>query len=286
MGKDNILYLTTEDLLKLKKIGHGTEGSVYEYNKDLLIKIYHKSIQPTFKDAENDEDVKIYKRGHVEKTNYYDNDLNYYTYKNESIKLLPKEAIFKAIERQKDIELTTLPIGAVYLDGKFAGCVLVRHRGIQLHKLMGLPFNARKKLYLRVLKANAELLKHNIYHRDLSNSPYATKYVKLPDDSIISCGHSHILYNPLADQMNLIDLEGKSTVYTERLEDKYLAQNAADLNALALEFLFKTDYEEHKENLEELAEDIEKYHLSSTEMDKLLRLELLPDEMESVVKSL
>lgn len=286
MRKDNILYLTTEDLLKLKKIGHGTEGSVYEYNKDLLIKIYHKSIQPNFKDAENDEDVKIYKRGQVENNNFYDNDLNYYTYKNESIKLLPKEAIFKAIERQKGIELTTLPIGVVYLDGKFAGCVLVRHRGIQLHKLMGLPLNARKKLYLRVLKANAELLKHNIYHRDLANSPYSATNAKLPDNSVISYGHSHVLYNPLTNQMNLIDLEGKSTVYTERVEDKYLMQNAENLNALALEFLFKTDYEEHKDNLEELAPELEKYHLSSTTINKILSLELLPDEMESVVKSL
>lgn len=286
MGKDNIIYLTTEDLQKLKKIGHGTEGSVYEYKKDLLIKIYHKSIQSALTNAENDEDVKIYKKGNVIKTNYYDNDLNYYTYNNESIKLLPKEAIFKAMERQRNIELTTLPVGVVYLDGKFSGCILVRHRGIQLHKLMGLPLNARKKLFLKVLKANAELLKHNIYHRDLSNSPYATKYVELPDDSIISCGHSHVLYNPLTDKMNLIDLEGKSTVYTERLEDKYLMQNASDLNALALEFLFKTDYEEHKDNLEELALELEKYHLSSTEMDKLLRLELLPDEMEDVVRTL
>lgn len=285
----NILYLTKDELRKLKTIGYGTDGMVYKYKNNLLVKIYHSNPKSTFTsriDLKNDEDVKIYSKGQKIKSNYYENCLNYFLYNNEEIKILPKEALFKAIERQKNIDLTSLPLGVVYLNNKFAGCILKRHYGIQLHKLMFLPLEKRKSLFLKILKANRELLENNIYHRDLANSPYVKKDIILPNKTIVKSGHSHILVNPLNKDINIIDLDGKSTVYTEKHNEKYLLQNALNLNILALEFLFKLDYEEYKENLEDLYPEFDKYEIKLSTIEKILSMNIMQDELESVVKTL
>jgi hypothetical protein len=288
MESVNNLYLTSEDLKKLKQIGHGTDGTVYQYNQDLLVKLYHE--RPKLNGNAclyEDHDIKIYNRNEKIADNYYKNFLNYYAYTDESIKLLPKEAIKKAIDKQKNISLTALPLGVVYVDGKFAGCVLKRHRGIEIHKLIGvMPLSIRKKLFLQILRANAELLKNNIYHHDLANSPYRKKNVTLGDGSTITCGHSHVLYNPLNHDVNIIDLDGISTVYTETFEDKYYTINATNLNILALEFLFKIDYEEHKEYLEEILPELGDYRMSLSDAEKLINLEATDEDLYKLTRKL
>jgi hypothetical protein len=284
---NNILYLTSTELENMKKIGSGTDGSVYLYNNDLLVKIYHKKqTYFTSRSSKNDDDIKIYDKSAKNFNNPYKDNLSYYSYNDEDIKLRPKEAIFKAIDRQKNIELTALPVGAVYLDGRFAGCLLKRQKGIQVHKLMGLPLNTRKKIYLNILKENAELLKNNIYHCDLSNSPFVEKQVILPDKSILTKGHSHVLVNPLTLKTNFIDLDGKSTVYTERENKKYTRQNAYELNILALEFLLKIDYEEYREDTTELYYELESSNISSAFKDKLVSHDMTMNDLEEMTLKL
>jgi len=286
--KDKInLYLTTEDLNKLKKIGNGTDGIVYNYKDNLLIKLYHKNVKQIITDCKNDEDIKIYEKGSKLGSNFYKNDLIYYTSdKNEEIKLLPKDAIHKAIERRDNIELTSLPIGVVYLNGHFAGCVIERQRGIQIHKLTGLPINAKKKIYLNVLKAHAELLKNNVYHVDLSNSPYAKKTVILPDQTLISTGHSHVLVNPFNLECHLIDLEGKSTIYTEKKNDLFTRQSFSDLTILTLEFLLKLDWEEFENYPDELEYELFKNGISENLRSKLIKHEMRQEDFIELTRIL
>lgn len=272
--ESRVLHLTEKDLANLKEIGHGTDGVVYLYKDNLLIKLYHNRVKKIVnKLSNNDEDIKIYQSGTTKTTNFYRDSITYYKYDkedDENIKLLPKDAIKKASERRDDIELTSLPVGIVYLNGHFAGCLLERQRGIQIHKLTGLPLNARKKIYLNMLKAEAELLKNNVYHIDLSNSPYAKKNIILPNKKIITTGHSHVLVNPLTLNTQFIDLEGKSTVYTEKDNETFKKQSLSDLSILTLEFLLKVDWEEHKDDLDELYAELAGVEIPEELKEKLI----------------
>ena len=266
------IFLTNNDLTKLKKIGQGTDGSVYLYQKNLLIKLYHNKVHK-ITNISNDEDIKIYQKDKIKPNNFYQNDLNYYTYSvsdKDQIKLIPKESIKKAIDRQEEIKLTSLPIGIVYLNNHFAGCVLQKQKGIAIHKLTGLPLHLRKKIYLNILKALYELFIHNIYHIDLSNSPFVKKEFILPNSKIINTGHSHVLVNPLSLKTHFIDLEGKSTIYTEIKSPELLRESLDHLNILTLEFLLQADYEEHKEYLEELDYDLKQKEIPTNFRDKLI----------------
>lgn len=275
--ESRILNLTSNELANLKEIGHGTDGSVYLYKNNLLIKLYHKRVKEIISDEKDDDkDIKIYKTGTIKPNNFYYNDINYYKYDqedDENIKILPKDGIKKAIERHDDIELTSLPIGIVYLDGHFAGCLLERQRGIQVHKLIGLPLNIRKKIYLNILKAEAELLKNNVYHIDLSNSPFAKKQILLPNGELITTGHSHVLVNPLTLDTHFIDLEGKSTIYTEKENKNFKNQSLSDLSILTLEFLLGIDWEDYKEDTEEIYREFEGKEIPFSLQEKLANQE-------------
>lgn len=47
MLKMNPVYLTQDNVRNLlpKEIGHGTDGIVFKYNKDYLIKLYHSKLK-------------------------------------------------------------------------------------------------------------------------------------------------------------------------------------------------------------------------------------------------
>lgn len=285
-----ILYLKKEDLNELKEIGHGTDGKVYSYTKNTLIKLYHKRVNEIVSEYSNDEDIKIYKTGQNKfSNNYYKDNLTYYQYdgdENEGIKLLPKDAIRKAVERHDDIKLTSLPIGTVYLNERFAGCLLEKKRGIQIHKLTGLPLILRKKIYLNVLKAEAELLKNNIYHVDLANSPYVKKETILTNNEIITSGHSHILVNPITLGTNFIDLDGKSTIYTEKKNDRLKSQSLSNLTILTLEFLLQINWEELKEDPEEIYPEFEGKQVPLDLQEKIVNLEVSLEDLHQLVKVL
>lgn len=116
-----------------------------------------------------------------------------------------------------------------------------------------MPLNIKRKIYLNILRAEEELLKNNIYHTELGNSPFVEKSIVLPNGSIITTGHSHILVNPFTLNIHIIDLDGQSTTYTENgpiILNRFnntidLKQKSFDdLTLLTLEFLLGIDYEE------------------------------------------
>lgn len=290
MEKNNTIYLKTEDLQNFKKIGHGTDGIVYKYKNNYLIKIYYSSLfydslnKKSF-DKSDDSDIKIYQKGIGTINNpLYNSFMTFYDYsKEDQIRISPQDAIKRAIELNKYIEFTDLPVGIVYLNNRFSGCLLYRKRGIQIHKLIGLPLNIRKRIYLNILKAEAELLKNNIYHCDLSNSPFAQRNITLPNGEVILCGHSHILVNPFSLNTHFIDLEGKSTIYTNKESEYYKHESESELTKLTTEFLLQIDLEEYKENPEEMIPElIEKGITSSTLQRKIYEADMSLDELSEL----
>lgn len=288
----NNVYLSQADLQNLPTIGYGTDGTVYAYQNNFLIKIYHNAntYQHSNPDIQ-DDDVKIYYLGQKEnwQNDWYRDHLKYYQYESNEDKtiLAPKDAIILANKKQEQISLTKLPCGLVYIDNHFAGCVLKRSTGIQIHKLTGLPLKLRKIIFLNVLKAEAELLKNNIYHCDLSNSPYSQKMYTLPNGQHVLTGHSHVLVNPVTLKTNFIDLDGKSTIYTNNEEEKLKKQSERELNRLMIEFLLQIDLDDYKDDPSSMISDLEQKGINNYFLqEKIYETNMNLDDMLSLNKNL
>ena len=259
------IFLTRQEVNDLrnytKEVGHGSDGRVFPYKKNYLIKLYRKSLR--LEDLAkidkggpygNDEDIKIYvmkkDRNSRERAQYnsrlYKKPTEYITYyrkddddPDHDTKLAPSEAITAAIRRQKDIKRTKLPVASVYYNHKFIGCIIEKLNGIGIHKLMWLPMSAKLKIINSVIDDLDELMQNYVYHRDLSNSPYAgVGYKDENGNQVYEKGHSHVLVNPITLNTNIIDLDGKSTIYTERENKSLKEQCVRELLVLVFEYLF------------------------------------------------
>lgn len=288
------IHLSIDDFKKLQRheIGHGTDGAVYKYNRNELIKIYHSNFTKILAcmDSINDDDVKIYKKGTPIRTAqqpitaYFYNAIN-----EEQLRLPAKSAMLYAMSRQKNVTMTKLPKNMVYVDKIFAGYVLDYIHGIQLHKLIGLPLRTKKIIMLRIIKKVKELIDNNIYHIDLNNSPFSKQSIYINDlGQMESVGHSHVLIGSKFEPW-LIDLEGKSTVYTEKRDENYELLCLRGLCQLLVEFLLAIDLDEiqsYEDELETLSDMFERARVKSEYISKLSEFSLNIEEMEGLVKAL
>lgn len=254
-SEDNI-NLTKEEIDNLLKqeLSHGTDGRVMIFDRKRMIKLYHKYVN-WFKgqyhlNNQNDDDVKLYSIGdYKKKSDIFDMFTFYISEDNgEFIRIRNgSAAIASARERQQRVKNTRLPQNAVFIDGKFIGCTLIAIKGIQIHKLIGLPFSLKKKIMKKVLYNVKELMDNYIYHIDLDNSPYTKdNYFVNDEGKIENVGHSHVLINPITLKPQLIDLDGKSTVYTDAYSKNLENQSMASFNRLMIEFLLGIDLDEYK----------------------------------------
>lgn len=241
------IYLGISDLDELSKyeLGHGTDGGVFRLDKNSLIKLYHMRM----KHIENlsvvdDSDMKFFDKSKLE-IKKMEEPITYFRYSNEDIRIRSKEAIYEAIRRQEDIKRTHLPKNVVYVNGAFAGCVLKYIRGIQIHKLQSLPLSKRKQIMKEVLLSVKELMDHYIYHVDLSNSPYSKKAFVNNKGETELLGHSHVLVDPFTLKPNIIDLDGKSTIYREHYSEKDERDTMFNVSILLIEFLLRLDTDEY-----------------------------------------
>ena len=217
LGKINISYSTFEKL-KNKKIGEGQDAVVYDAGRGILFKVY--------KDNTNLRDInsktKIYNR----KTVVLDNNFERNCYVDkEGVKIYYRDAMKRIIKRQENINYSSLPIGALYINGKFSGCVLKKIYGLQLHYAFPFLSKRRKiKVLQELLKQIKELTDNHIYPLDVCNSPFAGY-------------HSNILLDYTL-KPKLIDLDGHSTVYRETADENMLNETFESLNILFFELLF------------------------------------------------
>ena len=285
------IYLKREsfDMLKKYEIGHGTDGGVYRVGDGQLIKIYHKRIK-TIDELEitDDSDMKFYNKDTI--VHKFDKEpITYFRYSDEDIKIRSKDAIFRAIERQESITRTHLPKNVVYINGHFAGCVLQYIKGIQIHKLHFLPLSKRKQIMKEVLISVKELLDNYIYHVDLSNSPYSKKLFINNEGVTEHLGHSHVLVNPFTLKPNIIDLDGKSTVYMEHYSSDYEELCMYNLSVLLIEFLLglnTDDYDFEFNEFEKLASDLSDMGIEKEFIDDLSKYELKIDQAFDLVDSI
>lgn len=288
------IKLSIDEFKNLQKheIGHGTDGAVYKYNKKELIKIYHASFTKILSclDSLDDDDMKIYQKGSsIKKTQETITAYFYNEEMEEHLRLPAKQATAYAISRQKNVTMTRLPKNMVYVENLFAGYVLDRAFGIQIHKLIGLPLNMKKIIMLKVIKKVSELLDNNIYHIDLNNSPFSKKSVFINDrGKVESVGHSHVLVDHHLEPW-LIDLDGKSTVYTEKKDERHEQMCLKGLCELLIEFLLDIDLDEienYEFELDALYEMLERANVKKEYITKLCESSLNLEEISEVVKTL
>ena len=140
--------------------------------------------------------------------------------------------IEEAARRQQFIKHSTLPLNPLYIDGKFKGCVLKEHRGYgDIYNINILPQKTKIKLLKQLVLNVKELIEHNIYHVDLSNK------------SIPGVHKGNVLVS-LTGDLQLIDLDGKSTTYTNGFDAQFYQLTVQTLLALITDLLFELDMDD------------------------------------------
>ena len=284
------LYLTEEEALKLLKneIGHGTDGRVLPYNKKELLKVYHEYLKKQKqKNDQFSDEVKIYHKKDLKFAKESKDAMYFYADEGNGnyIRLDKVEALTKAIARQPEIVLSKLPQRLLYIDGKVSGCTLSYQKGIPIHQFMGFPLPFKKKVLLKTLEAVKELIDHNIYPIDLDNSPYSTKSIYVNEKGIMEkVGHSHVLVSLVPFEIHLIDLDGKSTIYTNFHSDKFAMDSYASFTRLMKEFLIHLDLDE-----ELTEEELENYYqnlgISDETLYKLTTEQMNYQDLKEFIKN-
>ena len=283
------LYLTSTDLNLIKKyeIGRGTNGSVYRVpyklfntQKGTLFKIYHTNIQ--FID---NDDIKIYHIGDTKKNSYVEK-LSYFD--NNNVHISFNDAIYKVIDRQSKIKLTDLPKNVIYIDNYFSGYILKEQYGIQIHYLTGLPLLLKYKIMKKLILKIEELINNYIYTIDIDSSPFGKCIYQDLNGNLKYVGHSNILINPLNFNPSIIDLDGKSTIYTDTYNEYYYKQTILKLNILLLEFLFGINLDDFYNSDADLSnniiESLNKYNIDNYFIDGLSNLSLSINDIKLLLK--
>lgn len=231
--------LSLSSLSNLRVVGEGTDGIVYQYTNNILLKIYRnrldrfKKLQQTLELPDRIFDKKNYQP-------YYSQDHISFQKQDEPgyVKLYSKDTITEVVKKGQNVKRSHLPKGPVYLDSKFVGCFLQKISGIPIHNFRNMPNSFKRAIITSLFDDVEELLNHFIYPIDLHNSPFSTiQYLDSQGSLQILQGHSHVWVNLLKRQTHLLDLDGKSTIYTDYFDEHLYQQTLQNFSLLLLEFL-------------------------------------------------
>lgn len=239
------LYLSRKDIefLESKKyeIGRGTDGVVYRSpnpkEKDILLKIYLKSFEelknPNYKVIYDAEGVNIANNKEFFRKIRNPNRYKITYFNKEGLKLNGIEAVYQAIERQPYIKNTHLQKKPIYIDGHFGGTILHYHRHhTAIANLRLFPKQTQINVLKKLVVAVKELLDNNIYHIDLGLKP-ETQFREA--NVLIS-----LSLNPIPA---IIDIDGKSAIYTESFNQNYYQMSLRSLKDLIVGLLFDIEAE-------------------------------------------
>jgi hypothetical protein len=286
MGKRIEVFMSQRDLEKIKnnKIGQGREGQIYKISNKLLYKIYYK-LDPhereeiahvCLREYEVDEDGVKKVKDNAKKINVEEViSVKPYYVDNEGVKKVYSiDQIDEAVKRQQNVKQTTLPLGPIYIDNRLGGVALKYHKGyFNFHIISMFPEKLRLKKLRTVLEKLKELCDNNIYPIDYANQfdgPHP---------------HSNIIIN-IKGNVEFIDLEGKSTMYTQDYSERYESTAYAEFYYLFLDIMYgekisdnmtEEDFEYMEEYLKERGfnEDYIKYLRNSDNLNYEISKNLL-----------
>lgn len=259
------INLSIDEILHCPVIGEGSEGIVYQYVDNILIKIYRKRIY-WMKDSLQLLDLpdKIYDKSSLQVKNYQDQFTFHKRDELDYIKLYERDTLAEIGKKRNDVKRTQLPIGPVFISHRFSGCFFQAVSGIPIHHLMFLPLFYKRKIGRSLIEDIQELVKNFVYPIDLNNSPFSeTTILNEFGHYNIVRGHSHVYIKLGKQKTNLIDLDGKSTIYTDYFDETLYQYTLHSLCILLLEFLYGLVYmNEYYEDIDIFAYEIQKLGLS------------------------
>lgn len=234
------IVLNKEELEHIKKhiIGYGNEGNIYKMNNHYLYKVYTiplkcgdtPIIDKPGKYRLADDNTKIIDS--VKELNGCFNNINSYPYyldSNGVKKIYDETVIYEAIKRQEKISNTALPIMPLYIANKFRGCILKYHKGyFNIGYLKYFTKNKQQQILKLLLNKIKELTDNYVYDIDLDNL-------------------DNILIHPLTLNTEIIDLDGKSTVYSASFNDNLYKQVYYAFSKLVLNLVYNFDLEKYCE---------------------------------------
>ena len=218
---------------KYKNIGCGVDGSIYKIDNKTIYKIYHDNrnlinIRNPIIDEEgvilNDfKSLRKYNTNYIENINYTDKD---------GVILTREDAIYKAIEKQKNVHMTDLPQNIIYVDNQIVGCEYkyYNHK-LGIYAAAYLPFKQRLIICKKILEKVNELLDNNIYPVTLAQRSDVFPFKS--DGSNVLIGFN---LEPI-----IIDLDGISAMYSDVFSEKYYKRVLSSLSTLILEILSRVE---------------------------------------------
>ena len=144
------------------------------------------------------------------------------------------------------------------------------------------------KIMKEVLLAVKELMDNYIYHVDLSNSPYSKKLFINPDGVHEHLGHSHVLVDPFTLKPQIIDVDGKSTIYMERKSSEYEELTMVNVSILLIEFLVGLNTDEfavEDGEFEYLESELARLGIAADYVSDLSKYQITIDEAMEIVDS-
>lgn len=195
--------ISCDDLYNLrnKYIGSGTEANVFNAGNGMLYKVYKAY------------DELIREPGVGDKYSSFYSEQN----------------IITAMSRQPYIHNTSLPLAPLYIDDEFRGCVIKKHSFC--FPIQGINMLSKKRIIIilkKLLNDVKEWCDNGVYHLDLSTKEIDSK------------PHSNVLVN-ISGIPKIIDLDGKSTIYSDSSDLNYEYRSYLSLSTLILELLYDID---------------------------------------------
>lgn len=232
----NLTRLQFSDLItKRKKIGEGTDGACYKQGNKVY-KIYHTAHKARLesKVVLDSSGVRIPNKDDYKNMMASDERIIRFT-DAEGTKLSTEAGLLRAIELGNKIKGSNLPSDIVYVNGIARGCVYPYYRFVSsIYKSYRKRFKTRLKICSALYVKVKELINHNIYPIDLAQKGKESLFDKRYCNVLLSFNNEPII----------IDLDGKSALYTEISNPYYEKLTCNSLMTLILEIMTREDLQE------------------------------------------
>lgn len=282
---DNV-YFTKDELNDFianhKKIGEGTEGICFKCGNEIY-KIHKKTIEPAqYRPIDNpvfdDSGVRIYKRSDFVRIDSSKNPNKVINYKTKDGTVIHNEqALQIAIERGNRIIKSKTPQRIIYVNGVVRGCVYPYYKhASSIYKAYLKTYKTRLKICKSLIDKVKELVDNNIYPVDLCQ--------KMPS-RLFDKNYANVLLS-FKNEPIIIDLDGRSTYYTEIPNSAYLTSTCWTLAYLVYEIITREDIQEDykDENYDMIREYLSEYGLTSDIIKRFLDRELTMDDIDESIR--
>jgi len=224
-----IINLTSNDVQNIASnseiIGQGSNGILYNIDNEILFKFNYKKFIDCF--SLDGNSINIRKLNDITETVKKWKEVDFIL-NGESDSLYVKN-LKSLIDKQKNIQMTHLPKGLVYIDGFCVGTIIQYHKDyvnlFEHLKNNDLSEECVSLVSKNLILATEELIKNNIYHRDFTLR--------------------NVMYNPNTNDVQIIDFEDAVSSLNE--QDKGYEQSVRDrlkINIETLESSLQKDNEE------------------------------------------